>query len=62
LGELVSVATIRIYGPKVAEVVFVETKEQHRKQGLCRLLMDELEKQLRALELRALFCIHLTMQ
>ncbi|KAK2391817.1 PHD finger transcription factor [Trifolium repens] len=46
MGEVVSVATIRIYGPKVAEVVFVATKEQHRKQGLCRLLMDELEKQL----------------
>jgi hypothetical protein len=32
MGKVVSVATIRIYGPKVAEVVFVATKEQHRKQ------------------------------
>ncbi|CAJ2643899.1 unnamed protein product [Trifolium pratense] len=45
-GAVASVATIRIYGPKVAEIVFVATKEQYRKQGLCRLLMDELEKQL----------------
>jgi hypothetical protein len=36
MGKVVLVATIRIYGPKVAKVVFVATKEQHRKQGLCR--------------------------
>jgi len=46
MGKVVSVATIRIYGQKVAEIVFVATKEQYRRQGMCRLLMHELEKQL----------------
>ncbi|AES95347.1 putative histone acetyltransferase chromatin regulator PHD family [Medicago truncatula] len=46
MGEVISVATVRIYGQKVAEVVFVATKEQYRRQGICHLLMDEIEKQL----------------
>jgi len=46
MGEVISVATIRIYGQKVAEIVFVATKEQYRGRGMCRLLMDELEEQL----------------
>ncbi|AES82199.1 putative histone acetyltransferase chromatin regulator PHD family [Medicago truncatula] len=46
MGEVISVATIRIFGQKVAEIVFVATKEQHRGRGMCRLLMDELEEQL----------------
>jgi len=46
MEEVISVATIRIYGQKVAEIVFVATKKEHRRQGMCRLLMDELEKQL----------------
>jgi len=45
-GEVISVATIRIYGQKVAEIVFVATKEQYRGRGMCRLLMDGLEEQL----------------
>lgn len=47
--EVVSVATVRIYGDKVAELAFVATKEQFRKRGMCRVLMDELEKQLACL-------------
>jgi len=46
MGKVISVATIRIYGQKVTEIVFVATKEQYRRQGMCRLLMHELEKQL----------------
>ncbi|CAI8599334.1 unnamed protein product [Vicia faba] len=54
MGQVISVATIRIYGPKVAEIVFVATKKQHRRQGMCSLLMDELEKWLTCLEIRSL--------
>jgi ribosomal protein S18 acetylase RimI-like enzyme len=57
MGVVASVATIRIYGPKVAEIVFVATKEQYRRQGLCRLLMDELEKQLIRLGVQS-FVLH----
>ncbi|GAB2272904.1 hypothetical protein Dimus_007721 [Dionaea muscipula] len=43
-GELISVATIRIYGEKVAEVPLVGTRFQFRRLGMCRVLMNELEK------------------
>ncbi|XP_077212957.1 PHD finger transcription factor isoform X2 [Tasmannia lanceolata] len=42
--ELISVATVRIYGDKVAEIPLVGTRVHYRRQGMCRLLMDELEK------------------
>ncbi|VVB16477.1 unnamed protein product [Arabis nemorensis] len=42
--ELVTVATVRIFGKKVAEMPFIGTRFQHRQHGLCRVLMDELEK------------------
>ncbi|KAL1372190.1 hypothetical protein AAHE18_01G186000 [Arachis hypogaea] len=42
--EVISVANTRIYGQKVAEVPLVATSEQYRKQGMCRILMDQLEK------------------
>jgi len=54
MEEVISVATIRIYGHKVAEIVFVATKKEHRGQGMCRLLMDELEKQLSRLGVESL--------
>ncbi|KAL2488623.1 increased DNA methylation 1-like [Forsythia ovata] len=44
--ELISVATIRIYGKKVAEVPLVATRFQYRRLGMCRILMNELEKKL----------------
>ncbi|CAI8588460.1 unnamed protein product [Vicia faba] len=47
--EVISVATIRIYGQNVAEIVFVATKKRYRGRGMCRLLLNELEKQLVAL-------------
>jgi len=34
----------RIYGGKVAEVPLVGTRLQYRRLGMCRILMDELEK------------------
>ncbi|KAK1264624.1 hypothetical protein QJS04_geneDACA010606 [Acorus gramineus] len=42
--EVISVATFRVYGEKVAEVPLVATRAQHRRKGMCRLLMKELEK------------------
>jgi len=45
-GKVSSVATVRIYGQKVAEIVFMATKKKYRRQGMCRLLMNGLEEQL----------------
>ncbi|KAL5125132.1 Increased DNA methylation 1 [Glycine soja] len=44
--ELISVATIRVFGQKVAEVPLIGTRIQYRRLGMCRILMDELEKRL----------------
>ncbi|KAK4275146.1 hypothetical protein QN277_018279 [Acacia crassicarpa] len=44
--EVVTVATVRIYGDKVAELPLVGTRFQYRRLGMCRILMDELEKRL----------------
>ncbi|KAJ4971458.1 hypothetical protein NE237_004557 [Protea cynaroides] len=44
--ELISVATFRVHGGKVAEVPLVGTRVQYRRLGMCRLLMNELEKKL----------------
>lgn len=44
--ELISTATVRIYGKKVAEVPLVATRFQYRRLGMCRVLMNELEKKL----------------
>ncbi|XP_042042060.1 uncharacterized protein LOC121787416 [Salvia splendens] len=43
--ELVSAASVRIYGKTVAEVPLVATRFQFRRLGMCRILMNELEKQ-----------------
>ncbi|KAK3014650.1 hypothetical protein RJ639_008718 [Escallonia herrerae] len=44
--ELITVATVRIYGEKVAEIPLVATRFKYRRRGMCRILMDELEKKL----------------
>ncbi|KAK7300928.1 hypothetical protein RJT34_11781 [Clitoria ternatea] len=44
--EMISAATIRIFGQKIAEVPLVGTRLQYRRLGMCRILMDELEKKL----------------
>lgn len=48
-NKVICVATLRIYGEKVAELPLVCTKFKYRKRGMCRILMDEIEKQLMAL-------------
>ncbi|GMY17366.1 increased DNA methylation 1-like [Fagus crenata] len=47
--ELITVATLRIHGEKVAEVPLVGTRFQYRRLGMCQILMNELEKQLMVL-------------
>ncbi|CAN1230569.1 Increased DNA methylation 1 [Linum grandiflorum] len=44
--EVISVATIRIFGDNVAEVPLVATRHQYRQRGMCRVLMNMLEKKL----------------
>uniref|UniRef100_A0A1D1Z861 Chromodomain-helicase-DNA-binding protein 4 n=1 Tax=Anthurium amnicola TaxID=1678845 RepID=A0A1D1Z861_9ARAE len=53
--ELISVATFRVFGEKVAEVPLVGTRVQYRRKGMCRLLMDELEKLLSTVGVERLF-------
>ncbi|XP_047955487.1 uncharacterized protein LOC125201428 isoform X2 [Salvia hispanica] len=42
--DLISAASVRIYGKTVAEVPLVATRFQYRRLGMCRILMNELEK------------------
>ncbi|XWS25514.1 hypothetical protein CRYUN_Cryun27aG0074700 [Craigia yunnanensis] len=44
--DLVSVATVRVYGDRVAEMPLVATRFRDRRRGMCRVLVDELEKNL----------------
>ncbi|KAL1185724.1 hypothetical protein V6Z11_A01G132300 [Gossypium hirsutum] len=44
--DAVSVATLRVYGNWVAEMPLVATSFRHRRRGLCRLLVDQVEKNL----------------
>ncbi|KNA18191.1 hypothetical protein SOVF_072720 isoform B [Spinacia oleracea] len=44
--ELACVATIRIHGRKVAEMPLIATPFKYRRKGMCRLLVNELEKML----------------
>ncbi|KAF3447299.1 hypothetical protein FNV43_RR12482 [Rhamnella rubrinervis] len=44
--ELITVATVRIHGEKLAEIALVATRSQYRRLGMCRALINELEKQL----------------
>ncbi|KAE8731315.1 hypothetical protein F3Y22_tig00002840pilonHSYRG01005 [Hibiscus syriacus] len=44
--DLVSVATLRVYDNRVAEMPLVATTFRHRRRGMCRVLVDELENNL----------------
>ncbi|CAO2825117.1 unnamed protein product [Amaranthus hypochondriacus] len=42
--ELISVAILRVYGDKVAEIPLIGTRFKHRRLGMCRMVMDEIEQ------------------
>ncbi|KAL9238684.1 hypothetical protein vseg_013074 [Gypsophila vaccaria] len=44
--ELITVALLRVYGDKVAEIPLIGTRFPHRRLGMCRVLMNEVEKNL----------------
>ncbi|KAJ4725560.1 PHD zinc finger protein [Melia azedarach] len=44
--EMITVATVRVFGEKAAEVPLVGTRFQYRRLGMCRILMNVLEKKL----------------
>ncbi|KAJ8769778.1 hypothetical protein K2173_007638 [Erythroxylum novogranatense] len=52
--ELITVATVRIYGEKVAEIPLIGTRFQYRRMGMCRMLMNVLEKKLMELGVQRL--------
>uniref|UniRef100_A0A7N0VI94 Uncharacterized protein n=1 Tax=Kalanchoe fedtschenkoi TaxID=63787 RepID=A0A7N0VI94_KALFE len=52
--ELITTATVRIFGNKMAEVPLVGTRLQYRRLGMCRILMNELEKKLAGLGIERL--------
>ncbi|OMO49635.1 hypothetical protein CCACVL1_30894, partial [Corchorus capsularis] len=53
-GDVATVATVRVHDGKVAELPLAATRFSHRRRGMCRLLVEELEKQLRELRVERL--------
>ncbi|KAJ8645333.1 hypothetical protein MRB53_007081 [Persea americana] len=54
-NEIVSVAPIRIFSEKVAEMPLIGTTFNYRRKGMCRLFMTNLEKMLSDLGVERLF-------
>ncbi|OMO70783.1 Zinc finger, PHD-type [Corchorus olitorius] len=47
--DMVTVANVRVYGNRVAEMPLVATRFKHRRRGMCRVLVDKLEEVLKGL-------------
>ncbi|GKB67384.1 zinc finger, RING/FYVE/PHD-type, acyl-CoA N-acyltransferase, Jas TPL-binding domain protein [Tanacetum coccineum] len=47
--EIITVVTLRIHGYKVAEIPFVATTFSYQRLGMCRILMDVVERMIRGL-------------
>lgn len=44
--EMITVATMRVHGCKVVEIPLIATRFRYRRLGMCRILMDEIERKL----------------